>query len=176
MIDCSTWTNENTLTLITIIGAVIGGFFALKQWRQRIKLQRSEFVKQLIEKLRFDEDMATTMYKIDYNEKSWYNNDFHGGEFEFAIDKLLSYLSYICYLNKTKNISKEEFKFLQYEVIRTCKSFDVQSYLWNLYHFSRCNNSKCLFEHLISFGIENKIFNKDFIQNNCKIYKKRINF
>lgn len=167
---------ENYLTAISLILVGVSVIFAVIQWSVSNKIKRAEFIDQIIEKLRFDEDMAMTMYKIDYNEKHWYNDDFHGGKFEFAVDKLLSYLSYICYLSITKNISKEEFKFLQYEVIRACSSDDVKSYLWNLYHFSRKHNSKCSFEHLISFGIENKIFDKDFSDKNCKRYKQRLNF
>jgi len=79
-------------------------------------------------------------------------------------------------LKKTKNISEEEFKFLQYEVIRACSSYDVETYLWNLYHFSRKHKSMCSFEHLVTFGINNRIFRDGFTNGACKSYVKRLNF
>ena len=168
---------DNYLTIISLIMVAIGGAFAGIQWNVSNKIRRTEFVNTIIEKLRFDKDMAQTMYKIDYDE-SWYNDNFHNGnsDLEYEIDKLLSYLSYICYLKQTKNISKEEFKILQYEIIRVCKSFDVQSYLWNLYHFSIKQDSKCSFEHLVSYGIDNKLFDIKFLSCNSNLYKKRLNF
>jgi hypothetical protein len=123
--------------------------------------------------------MAQTMYKIDYDEDgSWYNNDFHNGssEVEFAMDKLLSYLSYICYLMKTKNITEEESKILQYELMRAYDSHGVQSYLWNLHHFSKERGTICSFEHLISFGIDKSLLPKEFSEKAETRYKKRLNF
>ena len=168
---------EHYLTIASLVMVAIGGVFAGVQWNVSNKIKRAEFINIIIEKLRFDKDMAQTMYKIDYGE-SWYSDDFHNGnsDLEFEIDKLLSYLSYICYLKKTKNISKEEFKVLQYEIIRVCSSFDVQSYLWNLYHFSIKHDSKCSFEYLVSYGLDNKIFDVRFLSSSISIYEQRLNF
>jgi len=170
-------TIDNYLTIISLIMVAIGGIFAGIQWNASNRIKKAEFIEQIIEKLRFDKDMAIVMYKIDYGD-SWYNDDFHNGnaDSEFEIDKLLSYLSYICYLKETRNISENEFKVLQYEVLRVCSSFDVQSYLWNLYHFSKKFNTKCSFEYLISYGIKHSIFNENFQNDKNSIYKKRLNF
>jgi len=170
-------TIENYFAIASLSMVVVGGIFAGIQWRVSNKIKRAEFINLIIEKLRFDKDMAQTMYKIDYGE-SWYNDDFHNANsnLEFEIDKLLSYLSYICYLKETKNISKKEFSVLEYEIVRVCSSHDIESYLWNLFHFSNKCKSKCSFEYLITFGIKNRIFHNEFTNENSRNYKQKLNF
>jgi hypothetical protein len=169
-------TVDQYLSLSSLLLVIVGGIFAGFQWQMSNKTKRIELINQIIEKLRFDQGMAQTMYRIDYG-KLWYDEKFHTGtELEFAVDKLLSYFSYICYLKKTKNISGKEFSILQYEVNRVCNSNQVQSYLWNLYHFSKQLNSKCSFDYLISYGIENKLFDDSFSNKHTKTYIKRLNF
>jgi hypothetical protein len=170
-------TIDNWLTLCSIILVVIGGMFALVQWIASNKIKRAEFISQIIDKLRFDKDMVKTMYMVDY-DYNWYNQDFHNSndEIEFSIDKLLSYLSYICYLHATGNIKKEEFKILQYELNRACISPSVQSYLWNLHHFSEKNKTICTFEYLIKYGIDSKIISTQFLDIESQHYQKNLNF
>jgi len=171
-------TTENLLTIISLVMVFAGGIFAGFQWRVSNRIKRAEFINAIIVKLRFDKEMAKTMYRVDYHEDSWYDDDFHNSnsDLEFAIDKLLSYLSYICYLKDTRNISKEEFKVLQYEIVRSCSSPDVQNYLWNLYHFSKACNSKCSFEYLITFGLKNNLFHISFLNESSTVYDKKLNF
>ena len=74
------------------------------------------------------------MYIIDYDD-DWYNDNFHGSkDLEPQIDKLLSYLSYICYLRKKKILTNHEFQVFTYQLNRTCNSFSIEEYLWNLNH------------------------------------------
>ena len=173
---------DGILNAVYIILVIIGGLFAGFQWQVSNKIKRAEFIDDIIEKLSFDKDLARTMYMIEYShylKKTWYDENFHtGSETEFDIDKLLSYISYICYLKKTNNIKNEEFKFLQYEIVRVCFSYDVQSYLWNLYHFYRFCNSKCSFEHLIEFSLDpkNNLFHESFLDVKSDYYVKRMKF
>ena len=163
---------------ITTIIAIIGGLFVFFQWINSNKLKRVEFINQIIEKIRFDKDLQETMYMIDYS-KNWYDENFHNGNngTEAKIDKLLSYLSYICYLKENAVLSKKEFSILEYEINRVCSSFSVQSYLWNLYHFTNKIVVKCSFSYLINYGLKNKIISRDFLEkeNNNK-YVKYLNF
>lgn len=55
---------ETLFLLLTIIG----GFFALLQWRQSNKLKRAELIKESIEKTRDDSDVVQVLYSIDYGE------------------------------------------------------------------------------------------------------------
>jgi hypothetical protein len=164
------------ISIISLIFAVIGGIFALVQWNSSNKVKRAEFINQIIEKLRFDKEMVDIMYKIEYDHE-WYNDEFHSsGEFEYRIDKILSYLSYICYLKNTGNIKANEFKIFTYELNRTCISSSVQEYLWNLHHFSIKNNTVSTFSDLVSYGLKNGQIPKDFEDIKSDRYVKRLNF
>lgn len=176
--NASNWTLTNILSAISLILLAIGGFFALFQWISANKIKRTEFVNQIIEKLRFDPELVKTMYMIEY-DCNWYNCSFHNGksDTEEKIDKFLSYLSYICYIREMRILHKREFAILEYELHRTCSSSDIQSYLWNLYHFSKKQNVRCTYQYLISYGIEKKIIDKDsFLDENSIRYRKYLNF
>jgi hypothetical protein len=165
------------VSLITLISVIIGAYIAAMQLKASNETKRAMFFFQVNEKLRSDEGMVEAMHKIDYSDWS-YDENFHnkGNGFESKLDRLLSYLSYICYLNKTKNIIDEEFSALQYKLTRVCSFKEIQMYLWNLYHFSKKQNTICSFQHLIEFGMEHNLITKDFIENNHDLFKKRLNF
>jgi hypothetical protein len=171
---CKVLTIENWFTLISLVFVAIGGIFIYLQWKKSLKIRRTEFINQILEKLRFDKDLPKTMYVIDYNQ-NWYDNSFHNSDFECSIDKLFSYVDYICYLKTTGNISTSEFKIFQYEIHRICVSSSSKIYLWNLYHFSKKNNTTCSFQYLINYAIESKLFPEDF-KNNTSLYAKTLNW
>jgi len=180
-------TVDTFLLLISLIIAAIGVFFAGFELRQSNRIKRAEFFNQIIGKLRFSEDIATTMLKIEHN-RQWYDKEFHWrqSDEEFKIDKLLAYLSYICYLRKTGNIKDDEFKALEYKLVQACKSDDVQSYLWNLRHLSaNLKNNRgeklgiaCSFKYLIDFGIEKGIIDQDsfYDEESEEKYGKKLDF
>ena len=170
-------TFDQIISIITVTFAVFGGIFALVQWVNSNRIKRAEFINQIIEKLRFDREMVEVIYMIDY-DFNWYNEKFHDSDrdLEYKVDKILSYLSYICYLKSTRNITKKEFEIFKYELNRTCISPCVQDYLWNIYHFSKKNGSSCTFEYLINYGFDEKILDIDFLDNNSKSYNRRLNF
>jgi len=169
------WTIDNFLTLSSMVLMSIGGIFALIQWISSKKIRKAEFVHQIINRLRFDDEMQKVMYLIDYNHK-WYSENFHNSELENRVDKLLSYIDYICYLYFLKNISNNEFRILKYEINRICISPSVQAYLWNLYHFSKRMNTNCSFMHIIDYGIKKKIIKNEFKENGKDLYFKYLNF
>lgn len=172
---CVNLSTENWLSIISLVFVAISGIFIYYQWGKSVKIKRAEFINQIIEKLRFDKELITAMYIIDHNNQNWYNSSFHGSEFECSIDKLFSYVDYICYLKNMKNISDTEFKIFQYEIHRICVSHSSKKYLWNLYHFSKKNKTNCSFQYLIDYGISSKLFSKDF-KDNYSLYKKTLNW
>ena len=105
-------TIDNWLTLTSLIFIAFGGGFALWQFSKSTRIKRAEFLNQIIEKLRFDENLKTMMYVVDYNQ-NWYDAD------------------------KFHNRKCTEFKICQYEINRVCASVSTKIYLWNLYHFSK---------------------------------------
>ena len=167
-------TFDNWLSLISLFFVLVGGTFAFIQWKRNLKIRRAEFINQILEKLRFDKELVEIMYIVDYNQ-NWYNQSFHNGKLESSIDKLFSYLDYVCYLESNNNIVKEEFKIFQYEINRACVSKSTQQYLWNLHHFSKKNKTNCSFQFLIDYGVKNKLFPKDF-KENTTLYNKTLNW
>lgn len=160
LLDINNWTISDLLSLFSIIIAIIGGIFAYRQWLFSNKTKRAEFINQIINKLRFQNEMIDVWNLIEYNSK-WYNEEFHNNkELERKMDEFLSFLSYICYLYKEKHITNKEFSILQYEINRTCKSSEIQNYLWNLYHFSNIQKYDCSFQYLIDYGVNNNLINE----------------
>ena len=168
------WTLDNVLAALSILLVSVGGIFALFQWLVSNRIRRAEFIHQIIEKLRFHQDMADTMHMIDYDD-AWYDMSFHGGELEGKVDSFLAYLSYICYMKKMKIISKKEFSILQYELIRTCQSPCVRHYLWNLYHFAKAQHTTCTFQYLIDYGISSHLIDREKFEDPAA-YEKYLNF
>ena len=92
-----------------LLFAVIGGGFALLQWGIQIKHKKAEIVKELICKVRDDDDIAAIMDIIDWNEGLRYNGKFYIDEkynkpllanensdsLAKKIDKTFSHYSYI---------------------------------------------------------------------------------
>ena len=178
LFNINNWSVSDVLSLFSIVLVIIGGLFAYKQWVYSNKTKRADFINQIINNLRFDKEIAETINMIDYSNK-WYDESFHNNKngLEYKVDKTLSYLSYICYLIKEKHISKNDFVILEYEINRTCLSYAVECYLWNLYHFSISQKSKCSFQYLIDYGIQNKLIDEtEFANPQSKKYTKRLNF
>jgi len=173
----SGWTIDNYLTLLLTIVMAIGSIFALAQWNSSIKIRRTEFLNEIINKIWFDQSMAKTVNLID-NKPDWYTEDFHKSysDFSYQMDRILSYFDFICYLYSKKNLSFNEFNVIKYEIDRTCASPSVQAYIWNLYHFSNKMEAGCTFMYLINYGIKEKIISDDLLTNNTDLYKKYLNF
>ena len=158
---------RNLIAASTLILAVIAGFRALAQWKESKRIKRAEYIKELTDKIRTDDDIVKVLGLIEYN-LFLYNKDFHGGdELEHQVDKTLSFFSYICYLKKKKILSPDEFRFFDYEVTRIFQNKDIVNYLYNLYHFSQKQNRPISFCYLVEHGLENGLLAKDFTDINA---------
>jgi len=153
-----------------------GGIFALIQWNSAKRLKRAEFIDKIINITRFDKEIPHTMHTIEFAEK-WYNKDFSHSDLQPKIDKLLSYIDYICYLYSSRNISRAEFKILKYKIAEICHSTSCRAYLWNLYHYSKKKlGTDCSFIYLIEYGLKNKHLPIEFKENSTDLYEKFIDF
>ena len=153
---------RNLIAAATLVLAVIAGFRALAQWKESKRIKRAEYIKELTDKIRSDDDIAKTLYQIEYNVFI-YSMNFHGsGELERQVDKTLSYFSYICYLKKHKILTSDEFRFFDYEVTRIFQNMDIVNYLYNLYHFSQKQERPISFCYLVDYGLENGLLDEDF--------------
>lgn len=179
MIFDNTFNTGDIIAFLGLIAVIAGGFFSLYQYNKNTKLKRADYINELTEKIRTDNDISSVIYKIEYNIE-WYNDYFHdSGDLERQVDKTLSYFSYICYLKKQKIISDREFKFFKYEVDRILMNEEVVDYFYNLYHFARKFSAPITFQYLFEYGEEINIFDEKFYNRNSykteKRYHKRIN-
>ncbi len=167
---------EDILSSITIVLTCIGGMGALFQWRRTNKINRASYINELTDKIRSDDDIRETLYKLEYDE-NWYVQNFHNsGKLELQFDKTLSYFSYISYLRHMKIISEKEFSFFKYEIIRILGNTGIQGYLFNLYHFSRSIGTPMTFHYLFEYGKEHEIFPLSFFDKDSNEYEKKLNF
>jgi len=173
-------------SIISSIFITIGVVIAFFEWFSEKKNKRVDYLGEIVKTIYFDKELSKAMYIIEYGHK-WYNEDFHESKIEHSIDKLFSYFNYICYLRESKSITKKEFLTIKYLITRIFKSPSTKHYLWNIYHFSNVNNTKCSFEYLITYGMNNKyrsednnnIIIKDEFEdcyNENKKYKKYLKF
>ncbi|MBR4425537.1 MAG: hypothetical protein IKS66_06300 [Oscillospiraceae bacterium] len=158
----STLKISDIISGISLLITIVGGFFALYQWRRNIALKRASYINDLTEKIRTDPDIHGIVYLLDYNQE-WYNAEFHeSGEQERKVDKTLSFFSYICYLKKHRLIGRKDFNFFKYEIERILMNSGVQDYLYNLYHYSNKYDLPLTFFFLFKYGKKHKYFDSDF--------------
>lgn len=161
--------------LLFLILTVLGGFFALFQWRQSYKLKRAEHLKEALTKIRDDADFASVLYDIDYGVE-WYTYDFisnHSKEQRF--DKVFAYFDYLCYLKNKHILSRSEFRIFEYRITRMARNESFVDYMFNLYHFSERNKTDMSFLHLLTYLKNNKLLAEDFWDVKSKRYKKLLN-
>jgi len=150
------------ISTISLLVVIFGGFFGYHQWKKTIKINRANYLNELTEKIRTDEDISEMIYLLDY-EYNWYNKSFHGSDgFERKMDKTLSYFSYICYLYENNHIEEKEFYFFKYEIERILMNPSTVNYLYNIYHFSNKCNTPITFKYLFEYGQKHDMFTDDF--------------
>ena len=136
-------------------------------------LKRAEIIKQIVDKLRYEKEMADITYMVEY-DRFKYTREFHRDtHLEQRIDSLLALLDYACYLRFNKIIRKREFSILEYRIVRIVGRRDIQAYLWNLHHFARANNTICSFSHLVKLGLRNRLFPTEFESSTCESFKNK---
>ena len=113
------WLSSNLFDCVSLILAAIGGFFALHQWKKSNIYKRGEIVEKLIKAVRDDEDIATIMDVVDWNDGIEYDGKFYisqtversdlnqldDEELFKKVDKTLAHFSYICYLRSQRHES-----------------------------------------------------------------------
>lgn len=158
------FTTDNWLGVVTLVFTIIGGIFAFFQWRKSNEYKRSDFVREIIIKLRDDEDISFVMELIDWNDGFTYDGKFHltnsikpmiEEKILFQkIDKTLSHFSYVCYLHKNKIISNDDMAFYEYALRRLVDNPHIRNYLYSLFHWSNYLNVRCSFTYLIKYALK----------------------
>lgn len=169
------WISEN-VDVIKLLFAVLGGAFALYQWRIQIVQRRAEKVKELICKVRDDPDIAEIMDVIDWDEGIEYDGKFFvnrncpkealtkisADDLFQKIDKTLSHFSFICYLRANRTLTKKDMVIFEYGLRRLADNPHIGNYLYSLHHWSNSLNVPCSFGYLITYAIRKGYFSKDF--------------
>lgn len=167
---------SDIISFLSMVFVIIGGRFGYHQWKKSVKIKRAEYLNELTEKIRTDDDISEMIYILDYDQL-WYKDSFHqSGEFERKMDKTLSYFSYICYLFDNDLIEKSEFNFFKYEIDRILMNHSTINYFYNLYHFSQKCSAPITFKFLFEYGEKEKIYDKDFYDSTSKKYPHYLNF
>ena len=85
-------------------------------------------------------------------------------------------------------ISKDEFGFVEYHVVRILTNDYVREYLFNICHFAfkvlnekkeisyNEGNKNFSFRYLLEYGVKNKLINEDIYNKNNELYEKNLNF
>lgn len=176
---------SNIIDVLSLLAVMIGGGFALKKWNTSIKERRSIIVQNLIEEVRGDNQIATVMDLIDWNEDFIYDGRFHlnpnsnrnclkgmdDNSLFKMIDKTLSLFSYICYMKKKKIILNSDIVFFDYELKRLFDNQHITNYLFSLFHWSKHIEVEMSFKYLIDYGIKKKYLSKDFYSKSSNNYK-----
>ena len=167
---------SDIIGMISLFLVLIGGVFAYVKWKETVKYKRAQYINELTEKIRTDEDIREIIYILEY-DVFWYDQNFHGsGDMERKVDKTLSHFSYICYLNKTGQITKSEFNFFKYEIERIISNPQIKNYLFNLYHFSNKMSVPITFKYLFEYGKQNNLFSSEFYNPKSEDYCHCLNF
>lgn len=120
--------------------------------------------------------MAGAVYVVDYNALK-YKKEFHGSKDDLAMDVLISYADYICFLFENKFLKENEMSLLEYEIRRILTNQEIKNYLWNIYNFSKKLDCTAKYESLINYGINKKLVDENIKDENSKLFSdKKLNF
>ena len=167
------------IACVTMVVTIIGLIFSCYQWWRKVQSERAEKLSNLINVLRRDARQLSVLYKIDYNEH-WYDESFHKSKLEGEMDQFLSYYEYILYLKKNHMISRREFRFFEYDIESIIENYDVQNYLFNLYHFSEPDEKQhnkspkdpFVYNNILKYAKKKKCIGKSFDEGDLSVYRR----
>lgn len=164
------------LGIISSIAVIISAIVAFVQWKKTKKFHRIEYIQNLRSKMYDDKDIAEVLYMFDY-DLPWYSADFHNTKHpQIEVDKTLSFLEYACYLLNKKLIEKEDMFQIKYDIDRAIGNFQVQDYLYNLYHWTKRSRTQISFPNFLQYGQDNGFISKDFEETDNSKYHKYLNY
>ena len=146
-------------------------------------MKRAEIVHGLIETIRDNEDIATVMDIIDWNEAFSYDGKFHlrksdskelqdksDDDLFYMIDKTLSHFSYVCYLRNQKVLKRKDMRSFEYCLKRIFDNYHIGNYLFSLYHWSKHLGTTMSFIFLIEYALKKGYLSESFTQRNSTDY------
>ncbi len=166
---------QDIVSIVTFFAMIIGGCFALYQWRKGLCQRRSETVHILIKTVRDNEDIASIMDVIDWDKGFSYDGNFHickdislndlknisDDELSKKIDKTLVHFSYICYLKKLNILTHKDMRHFDYEIRRLADNKHIANYLHTLYHWSTYLGVSMSFSFLLDYCVRKNYLLKE---------------
>lgn len=112
--------------------------------------------------------------RVEY-ENGWYNVDFHGSKFENGLDDFLMHLT-LYSMSYNENDSNPFMLLLGQMLMGTLRSFDIQSYLYNLWNYTQKVNMPNPYNSLIEWGKNAGVLGKEFFEVPSNRYIKTLNW
>lgn len=180
----ATITLQDIIALLSFVAVVIGGGFALHQWRISIKQKRAETVEKLIKTVRDDRDIATIMDIVDWDDGFYYYGKFSiepttlresltditEEELFKMIDRTLAHFSYICYLKELHLITSKDMRNFEYEIRRLADNEHIANYLHSLHLWSNSLGVSMSFSFLLEYCVGKGYFTEDIRDKHSKKY------
>lgn len=158
------------LFLSSTVNFALGKAF---NWIEERKKNKNTNVEE-IQKFVSDARVKEIFQKIEY-EHDWYSVDFHGSKFENDIDDFLMSLTLHSFSYKEED-SNPFMVLLGHMLTATLRSFDVQTYLYNLRNYTQRVNMPNPYDPLIEWGKNVGILDEEFFDGNSSMYQKTLNW
>ena len=188
------------IEIFAFASVLIGGGWALLQWRRSIEDRRSHMLFDVL-KFYFDSRVYNTFTTyIDYPSKEdsefWNGLKFNPPQVEQKIDEMLLFFSNVCYHKKKGFLPRKEGTLFRYQLVQILSDPQIRDYMaWlkdfakdgypfgELDDYAKCNNieyiNKNLAEHhkILTDEVLDKYLSHHFggFTNSAKSVKSRIN-
>ena len=164
------------LGIISSTAVIISAIVAFVQWKKTKRFHKIEYIQNLRSKMYDDKDVAEVLYRFDY-DLPWYSASFHCEKHpQIEVDKTLSLLEYACYLLNKKLLDEEDMFQIKYDIDRAIGNYQVQDYLYNLFHWTRNCGTQIPFSNFLQYGRDNGFINEDFEKPDNSKYHNYLNF
>ena len=173
----------NMIETLALVCSVIGGIFALCQWKKGLDYKRASEVKEMVSLAIENDAIINIIDMADWQEGFTYNGAFHftgerdhlfkdEDELFIAIDRTLEHFNHICYLYYLEVFKDFDMSCFDYEIWELCNFIEIGNYLHSFYLWSVENKVECSFKYLIKYGREKGFLEKSFGDPNSTKYKK----
>lgn len=69
MIFCNEYDLGDIISIVSAVFILFGGLFTFIQWRKSVRIKRADYINELTEKIRSDEDIKNIIYLFEYDDE-----------------------------------------------------------------------------------------------------------
>lgn len=137
---------------LPVLATILGGIWALVEWRSSNREKRAEFLDSLMKRF-YEKEIRDFFYRcIDEDEDGWYDRGRLNVEFMKQVDSAFAFFSYLCYLRLQGLIEEAEFENFSYQISRLLKNEQTWHYLLMLIKLEKDKQLRNPFNSLIEYG------------------------